>query len=275
MEAGDYGQRVQTRSRDEVGQLAVAFNRMSGELEDLERLRRDLVANVSHELRDADLGVARAPGEPARRRRASRSRNAPGDARPDRTTRAPGRPAAGAVAPGIRGRADGPRARRPVTARRARALGDRRHAGPPRRRARRGTSEGSASGVRRRRTRAPGPVQPARQRRAIHAVGWPGDGARLDPERIRRRRGRRHGSRHRVRASAACVRALLPRRSRTLARRGRDRHRPGDRAFGRRGPRGPHLGREPAGQGQRVHVRAPGRRRAESETTSETPRRSR
>lgn len=51
MEAGDYGQRVQTRSRDEVGQLAVAFNRMSGELEDLERLRRDLVANVSHELR--------------------------------------------------------------------------------------------------------------------------------------------------------------------------------------------------------------------------------
>jgi signal transduction histidine kinase len=51
METGDYGQRVQTRSRDEVGQLAVAFNRMSGELEDLERLRRDLVANVSHELK--------------------------------------------------------------------------------------------------------------------------------------------------------------------------------------------------------------------------------
>jgi signal transduction histidine kinase len=51
MERGDYGQRVQTRSRDEVGQLAVAFNRMSGELESLERLRRDLVANVSHELK--------------------------------------------------------------------------------------------------------------------------------------------------------------------------------------------------------------------------------
>src|SRR5687768_716234 len=51
MEAGDYRRRVQTPSRDEVGQLAVAFNRMSGELEDLERLRRDLVANVSHELR--------------------------------------------------------------------------------------------------------------------------------------------------------------------------------------------------------------------------------
>jgi signal transduction histidine kinase len=51
MERGEYGQRILTASRDEVGQLAVAFNRMSGELENLERLRRDLVANVSHELK--------------------------------------------------------------------------------------------------------------------------------------------------------------------------------------------------------------------------------
>ncbi|HSJ50632.1 MAG TPA: ATP-binding protein [Actinomycetota bacterium] len=51
MERGDYGQRVETTSRDEVGQLAVAFNRMSSELESLERVRRDLVANVSHELK--------------------------------------------------------------------------------------------------------------------------------------------------------------------------------------------------------------------------------
>jgi signal transduction histidine kinase len=51
MRTGDYGQRVHTSSRDEVGQLAVAFNTMSGELESLERLRRDLVANVSHELK--------------------------------------------------------------------------------------------------------------------------------------------------------------------------------------------------------------------------------
>ncbi|HEX7464958.1 MAG TPA: ATP-binding protein [Actinomycetota bacterium] len=51
METGDYSQRVRTSSRDEVGQLAAAFNRMSDELEDLERLRRDLVANVSHELK--------------------------------------------------------------------------------------------------------------------------------------------------------------------------------------------------------------------------------
>jgi signal transduction histidine kinase len=51
MEVGDYSQRVHTQSRDEVGQLATAFNRMSGELENLERSRRDLVANVSHELK--------------------------------------------------------------------------------------------------------------------------------------------------------------------------------------------------------------------------------
>jgi len=51
METGDYTRRIRTRSRDEVGQLALAFNRMSAELEVLEQSRRDLVANVSHELK--------------------------------------------------------------------------------------------------------------------------------------------------------------------------------------------------------------------------------
>lgn len=51
MATGDYSARVITDSRDEVGELAEAFNRMSAELEGLERLRRDLVANVSHELK--------------------------------------------------------------------------------------------------------------------------------------------------------------------------------------------------------------------------------
>jgi signal transduction histidine kinase len=51
MARGDYRQRVEVNSRDEVGRLAEAFNRMAGEMEGLERLRRDLVANVSHELK--------------------------------------------------------------------------------------------------------------------------------------------------------------------------------------------------------------------------------
>ncbi|HEX2089197.1 MAG TPA: ATP-binding protein [Actinomycetota bacterium] len=51
MARGDYRQRVHTMSRDEVGRLAEAFNRMAGEMEGVERLRHDLVANVSHELK--------------------------------------------------------------------------------------------------------------------------------------------------------------------------------------------------------------------------------
>jgi signal transduction histidine kinase len=51
MARGEYGTRVSTDSRDEVGHLAAAFNRMASELEQVERLRRDLVANVSHELK--------------------------------------------------------------------------------------------------------------------------------------------------------------------------------------------------------------------------------
>jgi signal transduction histidine kinase len=51
MQTGDYSSRVVTTTRDEVGQLAAAFNRMSLELDNLEASRRDLVANVSHELK--------------------------------------------------------------------------------------------------------------------------------------------------------------------------------------------------------------------------------
>jgi signal transduction histidine kinase len=51
MAAGDYSRRVRATSRDEVGELAVTFNRMAADLEAADRHRRELVANVSHELR--------------------------------------------------------------------------------------------------------------------------------------------------------------------------------------------------------------------------------
>jgi signal transduction histidine kinase len=51
MARGDYDRRVRATSRDEVGDLARAFNAMAAELADTDRQRRELVANVSHELR--------------------------------------------------------------------------------------------------------------------------------------------------------------------------------------------------------------------------------
>lgn len=51
MARGDYSQRVRDTSRDEVGELARAFNTMAAQLEQVEQQRRDLIANVSHELR--------------------------------------------------------------------------------------------------------------------------------------------------------------------------------------------------------------------------------
>ncbi len=48
---GDFASRVQWRSDDEVGRLAVAFNDMAADLDRLELARRDLMATVSHELK--------------------------------------------------------------------------------------------------------------------------------------------------------------------------------------------------------------------------------
>jgi signal transduction histidine kinase len=59
MARGDYSQRVIATSRDEVGELARAFNTMARELEEVDRFRRDLVANASHELR-TPLGALKA-----------------------------------------------------------------------------------------------------------------------------------------------------------------------------------------------------------------------
>ncbi|GAB1688504.1 ATP-binding protein [Krasilnikovia sp. M28-CT-15] len=51
MARGDYTRRVRTRSRDEVGELATAFNQMAADLAAADQHRRELIANVSHELR--------------------------------------------------------------------------------------------------------------------------------------------------------------------------------------------------------------------------------
>ncbi|MFJ4653487.1 ATP-binding protein [Nocardia sp. NPDC088792] len=51
MAQGDYSHRVRATSRDEVGQLAAAFNQMAADLAAADQQRRDFIANVSHELR--------------------------------------------------------------------------------------------------------------------------------------------------------------------------------------------------------------------------------
>jgi len=48
---GDFSQRVNVGDRGEVGELAESFNTMAGDLEHNERLRRNMVADVAHELR--------------------------------------------------------------------------------------------------------------------------------------------------------------------------------------------------------------------------------
>ncbi len=49
---GDLSRRVSVTSRDEIGRLAATFNAMAGDLEKGERLRRDMTADVAHELRN-------------------------------------------------------------------------------------------------------------------------------------------------------------------------------------------------------------------------------
>lgn len=49
--AGEHGVRVPVTGRDEVAALGEAFNRMAVELEETDRIRRDLVADAAHELR--------------------------------------------------------------------------------------------------------------------------------------------------------------------------------------------------------------------------------
>lgn len=49
--AGDLTQRVDVRSQDELGQLSQAFNQMSAEIEHSDHLRKQLTADIAHDLR--------------------------------------------------------------------------------------------------------------------------------------------------------------------------------------------------------------------------------
>ena len=48
---GDLSQRVQSKGKGEIGVLAQAFNSMAADLEHAEQLRRNMIADVAHELR--------------------------------------------------------------------------------------------------------------------------------------------------------------------------------------------------------------------------------
>jgi len=55
---GRYGERVPVTAYDELGELAGQFNRMAAALEQAERMRRDLIADVAHELRTPLASIA-------------------------------------------------------------------------------------------------------------------------------------------------------------------------------------------------------------------------
>ena len=236
METGDYSTRVHTDSRDEVGQLAHAFNRMSGELETLERIRRELVANVSHELKTPIAAI-----------RAHLENLLDGVEQPTpetlqvmlTQTERLGRLVEQLLDLSKLESGEVPLHREdvPVAPLVAQVVSEidvaRRPAGRDRSRDRRGPS---AAG-RRPRACAPGAVQPRRQRGAVHAGRRAHHDRGPSPQRLGRDQRRRHRRRHRARAPPSAVRALLPRGRGALARGRRHRYRARDRALGRGGAR--------------------------------------
>jgi len=51
IERGDLEQQVKVASKDEIGELATAFNRMSQEVARVNQMRRDMTADIAHDLR--------------------------------------------------------------------------------------------------------------------------------------------------------------------------------------------------------------------------------
>lgn len=55
---GEFETRVSVRGRDEVSELAIAFNQMAQSLENLEKMRSTFIANISHDLRTPMTTIA-------------------------------------------------------------------------------------------------------------------------------------------------------------------------------------------------------------------------
>ena len=59
---GDFSHRVDFKDKGEMGELGRSFNTMADDLERNERLRRNMVADVAHELRTPLSNLARLSG---------------------------------------------------------------------------------------------------------------------------------------------------------------------------------------------------------------------
>lgn len=51
MAAGNFKVKIQSRSNDEVGELVNSYNAMAEALGNLDMMRNDFIASISHELR--------------------------------------------------------------------------------------------------------------------------------------------------------------------------------------------------------------------------------
>ncbi len=196
MAKGNYDRRVSTSSRDEVGELARAFNQMAAELAETDRVRRDLVANVSHELRTPITALQAVLENLVDGVTDPDPETFQHDARPGRAARPAGQAAPRPLPPRVRRRAARPHRRSAVEPLLEHAVREQQLHAP----------EIAVSRVgrlprphrrRRPRARAPGGRQPARERGAPHPARRLGRGAGATPRHRRHHRGARRGPRHR------------------------------------------------------------------------------